>query len=110
MSERTFKNDTYYWVIAKGENKWAVAHHTTAGLFYMTGTSSYFAVEEMLEIGEEIKPPEEPLKKCPFCGGISFVYTPGIQIAYVLCKNCTVKGPKWNRVVDAIAAWNKRTP
>lgn len=50
----------------------------------------------------------EPLKNCPFCGGINIIHCGH----HMYCHACGADGPDADsqHESEAIAAWNRRTP
>jgi Lar family restriction alleviation protein len=52
------------------------------------------------------KTDDEPLKPCPFCGGIALLTNWGLW--RVWCQKCKAASSDFVSKKDAIKAWNKR--
>lgn len=52
------------------------------------------------------KTDDEPLKPCPFCGGIALLTNWGLW--RVWCQKCKAASGDFVSKKDAIKAWNKR--
>lgn len=74
-----------------------------------TRTTDYMTKDEAVYIWNKKNPkPDEPLSRCPFCGGRAHVHKVSVAEYYVMCTKCLTTSNNYHSERNARDAWNRR--